>query len=105
MSCAPRRRPVANRRSSCHQKIRCPPMKRALVLVGIALVLFLAEFIFVNFFTTAFKPNLLILLIIFVDLHWGSRWGIFAAALSGILKDSFAGGFFGMHTFAFILCV
>ena len=80
-------------------------MKRAILLFAMTLVFFLLEFIFANFFGRWLKPNLLILLVIFVDLHLGSRWGIYTAIIAGILRDSFTVGIFGVNTFALVSCV
>ncbi len=80
-------------------------MKKVTLITAITLLFFLLEFIFADFFGRWLKPNFLILLIIFVDLHLGVRYGLFAAILAGILKDSFGAGVFGIHIFTFILCV
>ncbi len=80
-------------------------MKRAYLLLGMTLAFFLLEFVIANFLGRWLKPNLLILLVIFVDLHLGSRWGIYTALMAGILRDSFTTGVFGVHIFAFVFCV
>lgn len=56
-----------------------------------------------NVFGQWVKPNLLILFIVFVNLYFGVRQGLFAAVVAGLLKDSFAVGIFGAHIFAFML--
>jgi len=80
-------------------------MNRILTLIGMTVAFFLAELIAMNFFGRWFTPNLLILLVIFVDLHLGVRFGLFVAILAGILNDSFGNGIFGANIFAFVLCV
>ena len=80
-------------------------MKKIYVILVITFIFFLLEFILANFFGRWFKPNLLILLVIFIDLQLGIRFGIFAAILAGLLKDSFSTGVFGINIFSFILCV
>ncbi len=80
-------------------------MKRAYQLFGIVLVFFFLEFVLANFFGRWLKPNLLILLVIFVDLHLGSRWGIYTAILAGLLRDCFTIGIFGANIFSFVVCV
>jgi len=67
------------------------------------ILLFLFETIICNVFGPWLKPNLLILFIVFVNLYFGVRQGIFASVVAGLLKDSFAVGIFGAHIFAFIL--
>ena len=66
-------------------------------------MLFFLEAVIVNVLGHWFKPNLLILFIVFVNLYFGVRQGLWAAAIAGLLKDSFAVGLFGAHVFAFIL--
>lgn len=80
-------------------------MKKIFAISAITLFLFLIEFVLANSLGRWFKPNLLILLVIFIDLHWGSRWGVYVAILSGLLKDSLGPGFFGVNIFSFVLCV
>ena len=80
-------------------------MKKIYSLAAITVVFFLAELVFMTVFGRWLRPNLLILLIIFIDLHLGVRYGIFVALLAGLLKDSFSAGPLGMHTVSLILCV
>ena len=80
-------------------------MKRILTIAAITAAFFITEFVLGNFFGYWFKPNLLLLLIIFIDLHLGVRYGLFVAILAGLLKDSFGAGIFGINIFSFILCV
>jgi len=78
---------------------------RLLTLTLLTFVFFLTELVCMNFFGRLFVPNLLILLVIFVDLHLGVRFGLFVAVLSGILKDSFGAEALGVNLSAFIFCV
>lgn len=80
-------------------------MKKVVAISAITFALFLIEFVLANTLGRWFKPNLLILLVIFIDLHWGSRWGVFVAILSGLFKDCIGAGFFGVNICSFILCV
>lgn len=80
-------------------------MRKINIITVIVFVFFLVEFVLGNFLGRWFRPNLLILLIIFIDLHLGVRYGIFVAVLAGLLKDSIGAGFFGMNIFSFVLCV
>ncbi|MFA6378439.1 MAG: rod shape-determining protein MreD [Candidatus Omnitrophota bacterium] len=78
-------------------------MKKILWILSGCIVLFFLEIIISNVFGHWLKPNLLILFIVFVNLYFGVRQGLFAAVVAGLLKDSFAVGIFGAHIFAFIL--
>ncbi len=80
-------------------------LKRILIITGLVVVLFFCEAVFENFFEQLFHPNLLILLVIFVDLHLGIRYGIFTAILAGLLKDSFSSNIFGLQIISYLICV
>ncbi len=80
-------------------------MKNYVLITMAAVGLFAVEFIFGEIFGRWFTPNLLILLMIFVDLHLGIRHGIFAALVAGVLQDSFYVGIFGIHTASFVACI
>ncbi|MFT5170196.1 MAG: rod shape-determining protein MreD [Candidatus Omnitrophota bacterium] len=78
---------------------------RKLILITIFTFLFyLIEFILFNTVGHLFKPNLLLLLVIFTNFAFGIRYSIFTAVLAGVVKDSFSTGVFGINFFSFILC-
>ncbi len=79
-------------------------MRKILLITILALLFFLIEFLFFNLLGSWFKPDLLVLLIIFSDLSFGVRYGLFTAFLSGVLKDSFSSHLFGIHIFSFVIC-
>jgi len=79
-------------------------MRRIIVITALTLLFFCIEFVIFNVFTSAFKPNLLILLIVFFDLYLGIRYGLYTAILAGILTDSFSTNVFGLNIVVFILC-
>ena len=66
--------------------------------------LFIAEFIVADFSGGWFRPNLLILLVIFFNAHRGIRYSLLVAFIAGFLKDSYGAGVFGANIFAFALC-
>ena len=72
------------------------------IFIG-CILLFYAEALVGNVFGNWLKPNFLILFIIFINLYLGTRYGLWAAFVAGILKDSFGVGLFGSHIFAFVL--
>lgn len=61
-----------------------------------------SEFILFNFFGPWFKPNLLILLVIFFNLAYGIRHSLWTAVCAGILTDSFSAAPFGINIFSFV---
>ena len=78
---------------------------RKIILVPVCvLIFFLAEFFIFNMAGRMFMPNLLLLAVIYFNLAFGIRYGIFTAVLAGILKDSFSTGAFGLNIFSFVLC-
>lgn len=79
-------------------------MLRILVSALFVFVLFLIENILSELFGRWFSPNLLIILVIFFTLTRGIRYGLLAALLSGLLKDSFSVNVFGLNIFSFIAC-
>ena len=77
-------------------------MRKIFFIITSAGVLFLIEFILFNLVGRWFKPNLLLLLVVFIDLFWGIRYGIVTAIVAGLLKDSFGLNVFGLHMLAFL---
>ncbi|HOW35899.1 MAG TPA: rod shape-determining protein MreD [Candidatus Omnitrophota bacterium] len=78
--------------------------RKVFIIVLLTFCFFTAEFILFDVFGQWFDPNLLMLLIIFINLKLGIRYGLFAAFLAGLLKDSFAIGIFGANILSFIFC-
>jgi len=79
-------------------------MKKIALLSGLTFVVFLLEFLLFNIFGNKFQPNLLLLLVIFLNVRLGVRHSLFVALLAGILKDSFSTGAFGTYIFTFVTC-
>jgi len=78
---------------------------RKIILIAITVyIFFLIEFFLFNLGGRWFMPNLLLLVIIYINLAFGIRYSIFAAVFAGIFKDSFGTGIFGSHIFSFVLC-
>ena len=75
------------------------------VMATLVVLFLLAEFLLSNVFGRLFKPELILLLVIFFDLYSGVRYGFFVAFLGGFLKDSFGTGSFGVVLFSYVLCV
>ena len=79
-------------------------MQRVLFISVSVFVFFLLESIISHIFGVGWKPNLLIILIVFIDLFRGIRYSLFTAFLAGLLVDSFSAKVFGLNIFAFISC-
>ncbi|MDD3374839.1 MAG: rod shape-determining protein MreD [Candidatus Omnitrophica bacterium] len=79
-------------------------MKKLFGIAFFSFVLFLAEVAIFQIFGSWFKPNLLILLVVYSNLKFGIRYGIFASLIGGILSDSFGSGIFGVHIISFMFC-
>ncbi len=80
-------------------------MRKTLTIAFLVLAFFAAEYVLYNFLGRWFKPNFSIVLIVFFNFYWGTRYGVVTAVLSGILKDSFSASFFGLNILSFIVCV
>ena len=79
-------------------------IRRITFILLTVVVLFLCEFILFYFFGRLFKPNLLIILIVYLTLAWGVRYSLVAAIAAGALKDSFILGAFGTNLFSYTVC-
>lgn len=79
-------------------------MSRALFLILLVFVCFLIENILFVFCGNWFKPNFLLLLIIFFNLFRGIRYSFFVAFVAGLLKDSVSAKMFGLNIFSMMAC-
>lgn len=79
-------------------------MKRILVILGLTYFFFLIEFLMFNTFGRWGKPDLLVILIVFLNLYLGIRYGLICAFLAGVLKDAFSSEIFGVYIFLFMSC-
>ena len=77
---------------------------RILMIVGGVFICFVLESVFSAVFGRWFSPNLLLLLVIFINLFRGIRYSIFTAVLAGIFKDSYSLGPFGLSIFSLVVC-
>lgn len=76
-------------------------------IIAITLLSFLfvcLEFFLFNHVHPLFTPNLLLLLVIFVNLWLGIRFSLLTAVMAGLLKEGFSTDFFGFHIFVFVVC-
>lgn len=79
-------------------------MKRAFSIALIVFIVFYCEFILFSVFGRFFKPNLLLLLVIFFNISRGTEYSIFVAILAGLLKDGFSASEFGAYFISFVVC-
>ena len=79
-------------------------MRKLFLLTILSFLFFAIEFLWVNLLGGWLKPDLLLLLIIFFNLSLGIRYGLAAAFLTGVLKDSFGASVFGIHILSFVVC-
>ncbi len=79
-------------------------MRKIFGIIFFSIFLFLIEIALFQIFGLWFKPNLLVIFIIFVNLRFGLRYGVFVSLFCGILADSFSAGIFGVHIISFIIC-
>ena len=79
-------------------------MRRILFLGTITFFLFLVEYVFAQIFGRWFKPNFLLLFVIFTNVFFRTKYSLFVAVFAGILKDSFNTSNFGIYIFSFVFC-
>ena len=77
-------------------------MKRIAVIVVLAYFCFLLENALYHAFGAWGKPELLILLVVFLNLYLGIRYSIIAALIAGLLKDSISIAPFGTYLFVYL---
>lgn len=82
-------------------------MKKAIVVIGIFITFLITYFLQVNFFSwftiAGIKPNLFIILVLFVSLFAGVKVGIGYGIFFGIFLDIVLGKSLGIYTIMFTL--
>ncbi|HET6421262.1 MAG TPA: rod shape-determining protein MreD [Geobacteraceae bacterium] len=76
---------------------------RIKVLFFIILSLILQVAFFPTHFPDSFKPNLMIMFIVYLSFMEDSRWGGVCALLLGLVQDSLSGIYFGLNAFSYLL--
>lgn len=79
-------------------------MRQIIVITFFIIVAFVTEFLLFNMVGRWVVPDLLLLLVIFFNLYFGIRYGLFAAVLAGAVTDSFGTGLFGIHLCSLMIC-
>ncbi len=77
-------------------------MKKIFLAVAAVCLFFFVELLCINLIGQKYTPNLLLLLIIYLNLSLGIRYSLLAAVLGGVFKDSFGVYLFGFYSFAFV---
>ncbi|MEI7997916.1 MAG: rod shape-determining protein MreD [Candidatus Omnitrophota bacterium] len=77
-------------------------IKRLILIVVLAYILFLLELILGNALGVWGRPELLLLLVVFWGLYSGVRYSLVAAIVAGALKDVFSILPFGTYLFVFV---
>lgn len=80
-------------------------MRKILTIAILVAICFFIEFVAFNFLGRWFKPNLSLILLVFFNFYWGTQYGVMAAVLAGVIKDSFSVTPFGLNIVSFIVCV
>ncbi len=78
-------------------------MRKIGFIVIATIGIFLIEFFLFDLGGRFLKPNLLILLIVYINLTFGVRYSLLTALFAGLIKDSFSVNVFGLETFTFVL--
>ena len=78
--------------------------RKILVVTVICALCFLLETLLGNLFGRWFKPNFILIAVVFFNLSWGTRYSLAAAIIGGLFKDSFSASFFGLNIFSLICC-
>ncbi|MEW5895467.1 MAG: rod shape-determining protein MreD [Candidatus Omnitrophota bacterium] len=74
------------------------------ILIGLgAWICFIIQYFFSELFSPWFRPNLLLLLVIFFNLYRGIRYSLLVAFFAGLISDSFTPDFFGINIFIFMM--
>jgi rod shape-determining protein MreD len=79
-------------------------MRNIIIITVLVFVLFFIEYFLFNLFGSWLTPDLLLLLIVFVNYYLGVRYGVYTALVAGLIKDSFMINVFGVHLISFIAC-
>ncbi len=77
-------------------------MRKVLLIIFLVFIFYLIEILLFNLFGRWFRPNLLLLLIIFFDFYLGIRFGLLTAFAAGILRDSFSTHILGVNLLSLV---
>ena len=78
-------------------------MRKIFIIIILSLAGLIVEFALFNSFFRWLRPNFSVILIVFFNLYWGSKYGFITAVISGILRDSCGLTNFGLNTLSFVI--
>ena len=79
-------------------------MSKAIVIAFFVVMAFIIEFLLFNTAGRWATPDLSILLVVFFNLYFGIRYGLFTAVMAGVLHESFSPDIFGVYVCSFVFC-
>lgn len=79
-------------------------MRKIFSILFLVFMSFLLQFFIFNILGKQWTPHLLLLLLVFITLVLGIRYGLLTGFLSGFLLDSYSVDVSGLHTFSMIAC-
>lgn len=78
-------------------------IRKLMFLLLIAIIVLLQSSVLPFFIAQPFKPDLLLILMVFVALRFSLEQGALLAWGLGLLKDTFGGLYMGLHAFIFLI--
>ena len=78
-------------------------MYAGLLILTTVTASFLLESLWAHVLGTWPVPNVLLILVVFLNLYRGTRYSVTAALLAGLLKDAYSPDAFGLHMLAFVV--
>lgn len=59
--------------------------------------------VFPAYLSDPFKPNVLLVFVVYLGFHAGFRCGTISSFLLGLVQDTFSGQYFGLNAFSYLL--
>ena len=78
-------------------------MRKILIITILSLVGLVLEFLIFNSVFKWFRPNFEVILVVFFNLYWGSKFGFLTALIGGAIKDSISLSNFGINIFSLVV--
>lgn len=78
-------------------------MRKILIITILSLAGLVLEFLIFNSVFKWFRPDFEVILVVFFNLYWGSKYGLLTALIGGIIKDSISLNNFGINIFSLVV--
>lgn len=78
-------------------------MGKIVVITFFVVVVFIIELVLFSLMGRWATPNLALLLVMFFNLYFGIRYGLWTAVCAGFLRDSFGTGVVGINVCSFVI--